>query len=64
VSGEIEAYVDAAAQLNGLALGEASRTAVAANLSGLFRMAELFAGLDLEPGLDPAPVYIPPEATP
>jgi len=62
MSGEVEAYVDAAARLNGLELGDASRAAVVANLTGLFRMAEAFAGLELEPDLDPAPVYIPPEA--
>ena len=62
MSGEIEAYVDAAARLNGLELGDASRTAVVANMAGLFRMAEVFTGMELAPGLDPAPVYIPPEA--
>jgi hypothetical protein len=62
VSGEVEAYVDAAAGLNGLELGEASRAAVVANLTGLFRLAEAFVGMELEPGLDPAPVYVPPEA--
>ena len=62
MSGEVEAYVDAAARLNGLELGEASRAAVVANLTGLFRMAEAFVGMPLEPGLDPAPVYLPPGA--
>ncbi len=59
MTADVIAYVDAAARLNGLTLSDASREAVVPNMAGLFRMAEAFAALELEAGLDPAPVYIP-----
>jgi len=56
---DIEAYVDAAAQLVGLPLDPAHRPGVVLNLGRIAEMAVLFIEFPLPEETEPAPVYEP-----
>ena len=56
---DLEAYVDAAARLVGVALDPDYRPGVVANLARLAELAGSFVDFPLDPAIEPAPVFEP-----